>query len=808
MNIKIQTTKIFLITVAFLFATLIAEAAENTDAFDDFKTINLTPIQILGTKETNLFENIPSAKTIITNTEIEAKQIQNIRNLSAVVPNLFVPDYGSKMSNAIYIRGVGSRQSGQTVGVYVDNVPLLDKTNFNFDFFDIQQIEILRGTQATLYGRNSMSGIINIYTLSPFAFQGTKFEIGAGSYGSRVFKASHYHLFNDKMGISVGGYFNQGDGYFTNIFNESKADDWKNFGGRIKFDVLLSEKIISQTSINFENAKQNAFPYGFYDETTQTQHAVNLNDDSKYKQNIFSISQIFDFDFDFFTVKAISSFQYLNDEMLMDQDFTAEPIFTLKQIQKRNSFSEEIIFKSKNNNKNHKNYHWSFGLFGFYDDLEPTADVLFKRNGITNLIENNITSNLPNFVQYSIIDSNFLIKNVFENQTFGAAIYHQSTYQNFLVDDLTLTAGIRFDYEKNKLHYNTHTSLTQAYTVQQGPSDTMQPFLNFFAPAEKDFFQILPKFALNYSLSPTVRFYSSASRGYKSGGFNIQMISDLAQNDLRANMVDDIKNSISNSEMPEHIKNNILANIPNVKRIDTAEGVIGKMLWYNPEYCWSFEFGSYLNFFDNKLNASISLFYMNLNDIQLTKFSPNGFGRMLSNAGSVASKGFEFSLNSKVFSNFSILFDYGFSDATFRNYKDTVSIFNHELNKNENIEIDYFAKKVPYAPQHTVSISGQYSKNISNFFVKNISVNLQYLGAGDIFWNEANNLSQNFYNVLNGKIIFALKKFNFSNKISIELWANNITNTKYQAFYFETLGRKFFQMNKPFHFGASLKVEL
>jgi outer membrane receptor protein involved in Fe transport len=317
----------------------------------------------------------------------------------------------------------------------------------------------------------------------------------------------------------------------------------------------------------------------------------------------------------------------------------------------------------------------------------------------------------------------------------------------------------------------------------------------------------LPKFALNYSLSPTVRFYTSASRGYKSGGFNIQMLSDLAQNDLKANMVDSLKSSIIATGMPPHLVDSILPKIPDLKRIDTAAGMIGDMLWFNPEYCWNFEIGSYFDLFENKLNASISLFYMDISDLQLTQFSLNGFGRMLSNAGSVTSKGFEFSLNSNPFSNFSILLNYGFADATFRNYKYTVQIFNPELDDTVNIEIDYSGKKVPYAPQHTVSVSGQYSQKINNFFIKNISLNLQYLGAGDIFWNEANDLSQSFYNVLNGKIIFDFPNFNFSNKISLELWANNITNTKYQVFYFETLSKKFFQMNKPFHFGASLKME-
>ena len=74
---------------------------------------------------------------------------------------------GAKLTSAIYIRGIGARSSGQSVGLYVDNVPYLDKSTFDFELTDIQRIEVLRGPQGTLYGRNAMGGIVNIYTISP-----------------------------------------------------------------------------------------------------------------------------------------------------------------------------------------------------------------------------------------------------------------------------------------------------------------------------------------------------------------------------------------------------------------------------------------------------------------------------------------------------------------------------------------------------------------------------------------------------------------------------------------------------------------
>lgn len=120
---------------------------------------------------------------------ISGRQIDALKDISSFVPNLYMPDYGAKLTSAIYIRGIGARSSGQSVGLYVDNVPYLDKSTFDFELTDIQRIEVLRGPQGTLYGRNAMGGIVNIYTISPFDYQGKKLSLSAGSYGQYKVKS-------------------------------------------------------------------------------------------------------------------------------------------------------------------------------------------------------------------------------------------------------------------------------------------------------------------------------------------------------------------------------------------------------------------------------------------------------------------------------------------------------------------------------------------------------------------------------------------------------------------------------------------
>ena len=113
---------------------------------------------------------------------LDEMNIRSVKDISTVVPNLFIPDYGSKLISSAYIRGIGSRINSPAVGLYVNNVPYLDKSAFDFDFIDIASIEVLKGPQGTLYGRNTMAGLVNIKTLSPLEKQGSKIKLSFGNY--------------------------------------------------------------------------------------------------------------------------------------------------------------------------------------------------------------------------------------------------------------------------------------------------------------------------------------------------------------------------------------------------------------------------------------------------------------------------------------------------------------------------------------------------------------------------------------------------------------------------------------------------
>ncbi|MCS2891864.1 Plug domain-containing protein [Parabacteroides faecis] len=181
--------------VLFLFCCLsLSVSLVKADDQDTTKVrqIDLNEVVVQSFKQNRDLRLEPLSASSVTGTAIQNKNITSIKEFSSFIPNLFMPDYGSKLTSPVYIRGVGSKINAPSVGLYVDGIPYFEKSAFDFDFAEIDRVEVLRGPQGTLYGRNTMGGIINVYTKSPLKFQGMNASISNGTYGARDYTLSRY----------------------------------------------------------------------------------------------------------------------------------------------------------------------------------------------------------------------------------------------------------------------------------------------------------------------------------------------------------------------------------------------------------------------------------------------------------------------------------------------------------------------------------------------------------------------------------------------------------------------------------------
>ena len=200
-------------------SALSAEAVEMTDSVYALDEVSVTAIKTGGE-----LLYAPVAVTVVDADEARRLGIVSMKNVSALSPNLYIPEYGSRMTSSIYMRGIGARIDQPAVGLNVDNVPFLNKDAFDFDITDIERIEVLRGPQSAMYGRNTMAGLINITTTSPLRFQGVRILAEAATGNSYRGAVSGFFKISRRLGMSRSGQYNCFGGYVTNLYDGTKAD--------------------------------------------------------------------------------------------------------------------------------------------------------------------------------------------------------------------------------------------------------------------------------------------------------------------------------------------------------------------------------------------------------------------------------------------------------------------------------------------------------------------------------------------------------------------------------------------------------
>ena len=723
-------------------------ATDNDAAID---TVTLADVSVTAIKQ-GAATDLTTANTVLNKSEVERNGIVTVRGVSDLVPNFFLPDYGSRMTSTIYVRGLGARIDQPSMGLNIDNVPVMCKENYDFDIADISRVEMLRGPQSTLYGRNTMGGLMNVYTLSPMQWQGTRIIAEMASHMTLKVGASHYARINDKLGIAGGIYYTSTNGQYTNQYNGKKCD-WERQGtGRLKLVWQPSSSLMLSNTLSASISRQGGYPYEWV-ETGQ----IAYNDTCFYRRTSIMDGLTITKRFDSWSLSSITSYQYIDDNMTLDQDFTPMPYFTLTQARREHAVTQDLVARGDNS----RAYKWLVGAFGFYRRYKMDAPVTFKDTGIKSLIEDHINSVNP---YYPVVwnERSFVLGSRFTNPTWGVALYHQSSYD---WKRFTFTAGLRLDYEHASLnhHSETHTGyrVMNAATGEVFHSNNID--IDDGGSLSKHFTELLPKFSITYHL-PTAgesSVYASVSKGYKAGGFNTQMFSDVLQQRLMG-----------------------------IMGIGAAYD-INDIVGYKPEKAWNYEIGGHFESANRRVRGDLALFYIDCRDRQMTIF-PDGTttGRIMTNAGKTRSVGAEASMSFNFTDNLGMNLSYGYCDARFVRYNDG--------------KADYKDKHVPYCPQHTLFAQAFYTYNFKggSDWAQSITLDASLKGTGEIYWNEANTQRQPFYAMLGSSITLAGKHY------SLQLWGQNLTGTRYNTFYFVSISHEFLQRGRSRMLGATLRINI
>lgn len=745
-----------------VFPFVCANAVERVDTA---KVYDLDEVIVVSQpKESVKLRLQPLSSTVFTDNELKSLNVRDITGLSYFVPSMSIPAYGSRLTSSTYMRGIGSRSGNPAVGVYYDNIPLVNKSSFNSHFYGIDRVDVLRGPQGTLYGMNTEGGLMRVYSKNPMNYQGTDLRLSLATGLQSDVEIAHYHRPSDKFAFSTSAFYSGQKGFFDNTYLNKHADLSNEFGGKARLVWMPADGWNIDFTTDYQYVNQNGFPYGEYDSETKHFSDPQTTLLNGYKRQMVNSGLNVTYRTPSLLLASTTSHQYLYDQMVMDQDYLPEDYLQLEQRQKMNAITQELSLRSLGGGI----WNHASGVFFSKQWLKTDGPVYFGE-----AMNNKILTNMgmPEAMAKMLSISDNSVPGTFRTPQWNIGVYHESHINLF--DRLTLTLGLRYDYQKVSIEYATQSMFTltgkgtmmmpgQGGQMIQIPVDFTSKFVSRLEnETNKGYSELLPKFGLTLDLGSGSNLYAVVSKGFRAGGYNIQMFSDIFSNEQRE--IGQGFAAMAKGDMTvEHTAD------------DYAK--VEETIKYKPETSWNYELGTHLNLFGGKLHADAAVYYMRVRDLQLSVMAGDyGYGRQMINAGRSSSCGLELSLRGTALDNrFTWAATYGYTHSQLLDYKDN---------------------KVPFIPSHTFSAMADY--RIGKF-----TIGLNVAGNGPTYWDVDNEYRQKLYATLGAH---AMVDFGV---IKLNVWGRNLTDTKYNTMLVNSsidgTKRSFAQQGNPLQVGADV----
>lgn len=787
-----------ILAVLTAMAVLPVGASNEQEVSDSSRVYDLDEIVVVAqNKEYQKLRQQPMSSNVLTNQEIGSLGLRDLREISDYVPSFVMPSYGSRYTSSIYVRGIGSRVNSPSMGVYVDEIPLVSKSAFNSHLWQIDRVDVLRGPQGTLYGINTEGGLVRQYTKNPMNYQGTDIKLGLGTRLYRHVEAAHYHKVSDQLAFSVAAFYHGTNGFFRNQATDERADKSNEAGGRLRLVWQPTQRLSFNWMTDYQYVNQNGFAYGLLDMESQKAADPSTNYQGNYKRHLFSTGLNTNYAADWADLSYTLSWQYLKDDMLMDIDYRPQDFMHMEQVQLQNATTHELVLKG------HQTGIWqgTTGIFFSRQWLKTVAPVYFgpQMNAF-------LSKTIEDYAYYGMLNAMAkrmgsteaaaamiaraggchitmemeTIPGMFRTPQTNLGVFHETHLH--LTDRLTATLGLRYDYSHHSIEYAT-SALTRLDENVMG-TQVQAVVSSLLERTEKaSFNQWLPKIGLTWNIDNNgSNVYAIVSKGYRAGGFNIQMFSDILQSELQ---------NSAQSARGELVLQHDDASYENIRNT----------IAYKPEESWNYEFGTHLNLLDG-LHLDLSGYYMQIRNQQLTVFaSQYGFGRAMVNAGKSYSCGVEATLRGSLLDDhLTWSASYGYTHAVFKDYVDSVTV------EGKLTAIDYKDKRVPFVPQHTMAAHADYRFDLGEGAMKSITVGANLTAQGKTWWDEENTYGQNFYAVLGAHVDADLSP------VVVSLWVRNLTNTNYNTFAVKSSmagdTSYFAQRGNPFQIGVNIGIHL
>ncbi|MEO1021230.1 MAG: TonB-dependent receptor [Bacteroidota bacterium] len=607
----------------------------------DEKTETLDQIVVTAQRQEELLVKTPISVTAINAQRIQETQTWELNDLAGIVPNYNYGELGVSFQQIQSIRGVQVFSENPALSTYIDGVNNLDILANGFALVDVERIEVLRGPQGTLFGRNAMGGVINIITKRPTNAKTGFFESSVGNLGlQRYALGAKSPIIDNKLFLGVTGLFERRQGFMENDttgiagadvdIQDARVGDQDRYYGNVALTWLPSQTF--SATLNLKAQTEQSQASGFFVSPSslarveQDPDRIDLSRIGSHSRNVLNSSLTLTSIQESFSITSVSTYQQVE---LAFEDIVSGGIFHTfgnNRIGGTPDAQRVGTQEIKINSLGDGPLSYTAGLFGFVQNaFEPT----------TNLAIENAPDN------YSITRN--------EGLNAGIAVFGQATYA--LTNNLSITGGLRYDYEERENTFNGFQpdfSPDLAYIngvfVEQQADTTISGSFSAFSP----------KVALTFSLNEQSSIFASYTRGFRAGGINAQ-------------------------RLPE-----------------------GLDYTFDPEYSDNFEIGYKANTLEGTLYVAANAFYISWTDLQFfSEVAPFTFAR--GNVGDAVSYGVE--LESSYLPNRNIRLDaaLGLNETEYQDFVLGIST-----------PVDLSGNVLSNAPGHTGLLAANYTLPIRN----------------------------------------------------------------------------------------------
>ncbi len=492
----------------------------------------LEEVTVTARKREESLQDAPLSVAAFSGEGMEQRGINDVADVSQLVPNLVFdtapPISGNSAAAAVFIRGVGQLDFtinvDPGVGTYVDGVYVARSVGGVVDLLDLERIEVLRGPQGTLFGRNTIGGAVQLISKAPEEELGGYVSATLGTDDRIDVQGVLNAPITDTLLSKFSVLKRTRDGYVTDGNGTDLGDD-DSISARAQFQWLASEDLEINLNMDVTRDRENGapnVPLNLYADAVfplRTNTAVNGEGtlagctpatfdssrncfgpawltgsntrtestfEAKSENDIWGVSLIVDYDLDWASLKSISAWRDLESEFQRDSDHSAFNVFSTANDQEQDQFSQEFQLIG---DLLDDTLHWVAGAYYFEEDASDLTLVT-----------------LPG-------GSGALLRGVFENEVENEnwAVYGEMTYD--FTESWHLTLGARYTDETKK--YNT----IQTFEPLSSPGLTVVTLVDD-PDAEEDFQETTARVTLSYDVNDQLMTYLTYSEGFKSGGFN------------------------------------------------------------------------------------------------------------------------------------------------------------------------------------------------------------------------------------------------------------------------------------------------